>query len=229
MIQEKKCKGTGKAKGHGCNKMVPVRIGKRKNRHYGLGMSCGCYNKWLLNTSEGNEVLRRSRITGKKTLEKEAKAKKRKEKESVKKTSEYRKELQVVVNQIVRVIDIDKGCISCTHGWDKNWTRQRHAGHRLSVGSNPQLRYNLHNIHLQCSVCNNFKSGNSRQYDKGLIEQYGPEYLDKCKALTAQYQSLNLSLTEIKEALIKAKNIRKNMLNGANYTREEVNDILGIY
>ena len=52
MIEYKKCKGSGKAKGHGCGKMV-----KAKFRKYGLGMECKCYHKWLLNTDVGQSIV----------------------------------------------------------------------------------------------------------------------------------------------------------------------------
>ena len=52
MIEFKKCKGNGKAKGHGCGKMV-----KAKFRKYGLGMECKCYHKWLLNTDIGQSIV----------------------------------------------------------------------------------------------------------------------------------------------------------------------------
>ncbi len=121
------------------------------------------------NTDEGKEYLKRIRNIGKKKAEQEDKKKLREQKQSIRKKSYYEKQLQTEVNRIVRLIDFDKGCISCNHGTDK-FTRQAHAGHKKSVGSNPTLRYHLDNIHKQCSICNAQLGGNPHEYYKGLVK-----------------------------------------------------------
>ena len=115
--------------------------------------------------------------------EKQIKSKVKQQKESIKSKSYFEKLLQTEINSIVRLIDNDNGCISCDHGWTKEATRQFHAGHRLSVGSNPTLRFNLFNIYKQCSICNNWKSANEREYDKGIVNHYCIELLEYIKQL----------------------------------------------
>ena len=36
---------------------------------YGLGKKCGCYGRWLVSTTEGNKVLDKAKIKGKKIVE----------------------------------------------------------------------------------------------------------------------------------------------------------------
>jgi hypothetical protein len=47
----KRCKGTSKAIGYGCNEPQQERI-------FGLGKKCGCYKEWLLHTPQGQEYLK---------------------------------------------------------------------------------------------------------------------------------------------------------------------------
>jgi hypothetical protein len=62
MLTEKKCHGTGKGKGHGCGKIVPVHVKGRSNRIYGLGVSCECYPSWLYGSKEGKDKNSKSKI-----------------------------------------------------------------------------------------------------------------------------------------------------------------------
>jgi len=149
--------------------------------------------------------------------------------DSARSKSYFEKQLQTEINSIVRLIDNDKGCISCDHGWSKEPTRQWHSGHRLSIGSNPTIRYNLFNIYKQCSICNNWKSGNERMYDKGIIDHYYIELLDYIKQLPNEYKEIHLSIDELKTAIIKAKQVKKEILSGKDYSRKKINDFIGIY
>lgn len=220
MIEYKKCKGTGKAKGYGCGI-------KSNRRHYGLCPDC--YRDWLLNTPEGKEQIKRSTIRGKKFVEKETKIRNKEQKQSIKNKAYFEGKLQDLVNEIVRMIDAGKGCISCSHGWLTNWTRMKHAGHRLSVGSNASLRFNILNIFSQCSVCNNFKSGNEREFDKGLLEHYGPDQVEKVTQLKAKYPELHLTILDLQEAIKNAREVKKRILAGEDFTREQINELIGIY
>jgi len=221
-VKPKKCKGTGKALGFGCG--VPTLY-----RKYGLGLNCGCYRDWLLNTPNGQEVIRKSTITAKKKVKRNVSKKTREQKEVLKNKSAFEKDLQTLVNKIVRLVDIDRGCISCTHGHYKPWTRQAHAGHYKSVGGNPTLRFNFDNIHKQCSICNNHKHANIEEYQKGLKSRYGTDYFEYVESLTSKFKVLNLSIPELKEAIIKARKIIKEIEQGKDFTRTELNLILNIY
>lgn len=76
---------------------------------------------------------------------------------------------QRAVNALVKARDAGKPCISCgcldAYEWD--------AGHYLSRGARPELRFDLSNIALQCAACNRHKGGNQAQFRLGLIARIG--------------------------------------------------------
>jgi hypothetical protein len=81
---------------------------------------------------------------------------------------------QVACNAYIRERDKYRACISC--GRFNNV--KRNAGHYLSVGSHPELRFDERNIHVQCEACNSFLSGNVAAYRVGLIARVGQEVVD---------------------------------------------------
>lgn len=97
---------------------------------------------------------------------------------------------QSTVNRLCLLLDQGKPCISC--GRPDQGGRLRNAGHFKSRGANSGLRYDLRNIHLQCTHCNLYASGNVEGYRQGLLERYGSaivNYLDtapRVRAWTAQ-------------------------------------------
>lgn len=219
-MSEKKCKGTGKATGQGCGDKKPI---------HKFGLCLACFKGWLFGTDEGKIYLNSIQIKARKDVQTQSKQAFKQKKEETRTKSYFEKILQGEINQIVRLIDADKGCISCDHGWHSKATRQFHAGHRISVGANDTLRFNVYNIYKQCSICNNFKSANEREYDKGLIKYYGLSMLEYVRILPVQFPSLHLSKEELKEAIIKARRIKKEILEGKDYTRQQINDQIGIY
>lgn len=50
---------------------------------------------------------------------------------------------------------------------------QWEAGHYLSKGARPELRFVLANINLQCHRCNVQLSGNQAKYRIGLVDKIG--------------------------------------------------------
>jgi hypothetical protein len=109
-------------------------------------------------------------------------------KERIKPKAKWLAELQAVFNKYVRLRDINDGCISCDKpsGWHGQW----HAGHYYSRGHSSSLRFNLWNCHRQCSVCNNYLSGNIGEYTPKLINKIGQtkfNYLLSHKSNVASY------------------------------------------
>ena len=96
--------------------------------------------------------------------------------ERVKPRAKWLAELQALVNQyIVHVRDKDEACITCGTRNDIKYD----AGHYRTVGSSPELRFELTNIAKQCSVqCNVHKSGARAEYQVAIIEKYGQDHLD---------------------------------------------------
>jgi hypothetical protein len=85
---------------------------------------------------------------------------------------------QALVNKFVRTIrDASEPCISCGR-----YTGQMHAGHYLSIGSHPHLRFNTRNIAKQCSTCNNHLSGNLIEFRKGLVARHSVEFVESLEA-----------------------------------------------
>jgi hypothetical protein len=216
----KKCKGTSKAIGYGCGK---------SNIPHKFGLCSVCFRQWLFDTNSGLAFLESTKIRAKKQVQIEVKKGFNQKKEDAKSKSYFEKLLQTEINSIVRLIDTDKGCISCDHGWDGQWRRQRHAGHRISIGSNPTLRYNMFNIWVQCSICNNYLSGNERMFDKGILHHYGIETLELIKELPSKTGCLSLSKEELKETIEIARQIKKDIISGTDYSRDEINIALKIY
>lgn len=99
----------------------------------------------------------------------------RQAKERVKTRSEWLKEAQAAVNAYVRERDRDLPCVSC----GRYHEGQYHAGHYRSVGSCPELRFDVRQIHKQCAPCNNHLSGNLLNYRPELIRRMGQAVVDE--------------------------------------------------
>tara|TARA_R110002126_G_scaffold64861_4_gene165898 strand:+ start:103 stop:357 length:255 start_codon:yes stop_codon:yes gene_type:complete len=76
----------------------------------------------------------------------------------------------------------------------------------MSVGGHSAaLRYDEDNCHKQCSVCNNYKSGNLSEYRSNLLKKIGLQkvewlegphdpkkyVIEELKAMLTHYQQLN--------------------------------------
>ena len=147
---------------------------------------------------------------------------------------ENKADLQTTINHIARLIDKGVRCIDCERTeakpcWD--------GGHRESRGSNPTLRYNLHNIFKQTRYCNSKSEGNKVAYNEGLIKMYGNIYFDKVNALKLTYKTINLLHSEIPTYLKEARKILRELKKlDLEYSpkqrmalRDEYNKRIGIY
>jgi Zn-finger nucleic acid-binding protein len=215
------CKGKGAAINFkGCGDIKNI---------FRYGLCQKCYGTWLYTTTEGKALIEKSTIKAKKQVSIEGKKELRDQKKEIMRKSEYEGILQSIVNAIVRMVDIDRGCISCSHGWNEPFTRQRHAGHRYSRGAHPAIRFNMFDIFVQCSICNNYLSGNERNFDKGILAHHGQEYLDKLEQIKVDYQELKLTIPELQEAIAKATEVKKQLIKGKYYGRDQINEMIGIY
>ncbi len=95
----------------------------------------------------------------------------------VKSMAQWYDQLQKLVNQyVLHVRDKDKPCCTCG---TTNPAIKYDAGHYRSRGACPELRFELSNIHRQCSVqCNGFKSGARAEYNEFIKAQYGQAHYD---------------------------------------------------
>lgn len=112
-------------------------------------------------------------------------------KQNIKTRSEWLAETQRWFNKFIRLRDSNDSCISC----GRHHTGQYHAGHFRSVGSSPQLRFNELNCHKQCSVCNNYLSGNQLKYRERLISKIGRSQVEQ---LESNNEAAHYSIDEIK-------------------------------
>lgn len=84
------------------------------------------------------------------------------------------KQAQVAFNAWVRERDRARPCVSCgtlRAAWD--------AGHYLSTGARPELRFDEANVHKQCVQCNHNKSGNTVLFRLELIRRIGQAEVDR--------------------------------------------------
>ncbi len=108
--------------------------------------------------------------------------------------SKLKEDAQKWFNKFIRLRDQDLPCISCGHIQG----RQFHAGHYKPVGNNQQLRFNELNCHKQCSICNNYKSGNLAEYRISLIKKIG---LENVEALEQDTSTKKYSVIDLKEII----------------------------
>jgi len=118
--------------------------------------------KWgYANKSKGSEIKRK--------LQKKKDVVRKKE---LKSRGDWYRELQAVVNYYVKHIKENNGpCRTCgTH----NPGIKYDAGHYIAVGHNMDLRFELTNIHIQCSMqCNQFGRGMPVEYGEFIKQEYG--------------------------------------------------------
>ena len=130
-------------------------------------------------------------------------------KETIKPKSKWLAELQALVNKYVRLRDINDGCISCDKPSD--WQGQWHCGHYFSRGHSSSLRFNLWNMHKQCSACNNHLSGNIGEYTPKLISKIGMTRYNHLESHKSDITSYDIEW--IKRAIKVAKKAVKRLDN----------------
>lgn len=91
--------------------------------------------------------------------------------EKLKSKSAWAREAQAAVNTFIRLRDADLPCISCGRFHQGSYD----AGHYLSRGARPELRFDELNIHKQCVPCNQHLSGNIVLYRVALLEKIGAD------------------------------------------------------
>ncbi len=157
----------------------------------------------------------------KKSQEKREKAKRaeiKKRKQSLKTKGDLTREAQIAFNSYIRQRDKNKECISSGRklsdggiggGFD--------AGHYRSVGSAPNFRFCLLNVHGQSKHDNNYLGGNIVEYRKRLIKRIGIEAVEKIEADNKPRHYSRDDLTRIKKIFAKrAKLYEKKFRGGKN-------------
>jgi hypothetical protein len=142
--------------------------------------------------------------------EKQRKQANKQTRENLKSLGDYKEELQTQINKIVRLIDFGCGCISCG-----TKSGQFQAGHFRAVGGWDNLRYNLNNIFLQCSTCNDpkRKGGNVIKFRENLLSKFGAEYMNYLDDLNVIYPFFKWNKIELQEKTAICKEIVKELIN----------------
>lgn len=130
-------------------------------------------------------------------------------KEAIKTRTQHYNELQTLVNRFVRLRDKDEPCCTCG---TTNPDIKYDAGHMLSRGSHPETRFNLFNIHRQCSKrCNVLGSGMRYEYELFMIEKYGQDVLDKLKGPHPLLKVQFPNIEDIQREKVKFRKMIKNL------------------
>ena len=222
MKTEKKCKGHGKALHfEGCGKLVQT-----NTRRYGLCPKC--FFKWMTETTQGKIHYEKQFISkARKNMEKREKEKAN---ELKNKLTDWPTKLVDKCQEIARLIDHGQPCLA-----RGNHPKQMHGGHVFSKGSNPSMKFNLHNIHRQGAQSNHFQADDTLLRE-GLVREYGQEYFDFISGMRAM-EPLKLSRDEYHEAYKRACEVaNKYRRAGKTFTAKErmeertkVNMTLGVY
>ena len=120
--------------------------------------------------------------------------------------ADYMREAQAAFNGYIRVRDASRPCISCGRYHDG----QNHAGHYLSVGANPAIRFEPLNVWKQCAPCNTYLSGNAVNYRRALVELIG---IEKVEWLEGPHEPQKYTVDDLiaikKEYVAKRKELEK--------------------
>lgn len=137
-------------------------------------------------------------VCGPRCAQKSVKADKRREAEetrarrvALKSRRDWLSDAQVAFNRWVRARDAALPCISCGKATGSNWD----AGHYLTVGARPELRFTPDNCHKQCVKCNQHLHGNTAMYRVGLIARIG---LERVEALEGPHPPAKWSVDELR-------------------------------
>ena len=97
-------------------------------------------------------------------------------KEAVKTLPVLKAEAQQAFNAFIRARDFGRPCICC--GASMNWARDKpggeiDAGHYLSIGSAPHMRFVEGNVHAQRKSCNKPGGAKRHAFRAGMVARIG--------------------------------------------------------
>jgi hypothetical protein len=122
----------------------------------------------------------RKRATEQAKAEKADRVSLRARKLAIKPRKWWLKRAEAAFNEWVRTRDAERPCVSC--GRHK---ATYDAGHYMTVGSCPELRFDEANVHKQCVQCNRDLHGNSIRYRARLLRLIGPAGVDRLEGPNA--------------------------------------------
>lgn len=159
-------------------------------------------------STEHGALIAEQLLTKKKAQEAKAERKAdRERKEELKSRGDLIAEVQVAFNAYIRERDKDKPCICCGKFFDERDTLtggQWDAGHYLSRGSAPHLRFDERNVHRQLKGHNRPGGTTREKFRAGMIARIG---LEELEALEADQASRNWTNDDLRR--MKAEYIQK--------------------
>jgi hypothetical protein len=121
----------------------------------------------------------------------------RERRERLKTRSDWTKEAQRSFNAWIRARDAGRPCICCGQPFESDRLGGAvDAGHYLSVGSAPNLRFVEDNVHAQRKNCNRPGGTTRASFRAGMIERIG---LARVEALEADQLPRHYSVDDLKE------------------------------
>lgn len=198
-----KCIGTSKdTYGLGCRT-------EQEKRKLGLGIECGCYSNFLLNTPKGQERIKR--ISVKVTKPRKDLETAKLNKKSRTSLGALKKQTQILFNSYIRLRDENLPCISSGIPYKHDFD----AGHCFPVGSYEGLRFEYDNVHGQSIGDNRFKEGNHVDYLINLPNRIGLERFKSLVKKAEDYKKNGCKFTKMelleiqKEVRAKIKELKK--------------------
>lgn len=117
--------------------------------------------------------------------------------------AKLKKELFTLIQLLARLQEVDKygygKCISC---WKRIKRNEWDGWHYISR-THMATAFDLRNIHLQCKNCNGNLHGNTVEYRKSLVQQYGEDFVKDLEERKNQVKEYTI---EELEALIAQTN-----------------------
>lgn len=201
MIQpkKKKCKGTGKAIGYGCNELIfPHRY----------GLCSDCFKLWLF-SNDGLETLQKSIITGKKKAVKEKKSTERKKKSDFN-TSAAMSLADTYFSRFIRLQHSEDGYCTCYTCGTIKGIKEVDNGH-YQKRTHKTTRYHENNCRPQCKTCNGDTLHNGKQVEFriNLVNEIGITAVEEIEYMAKTSENRNTSFFKEK----------------ADYYRAAVNDL----
>jgi hypothetical protein len=99
----------------------------------------------------------------------------REARERIKPRGKWVAEAQAAFNEFIRLRDAALPCISC----DRHHEGSYDAGHYLTTGAKPELRFDEANVHKQCVPCNRHLHGNLVLFRAALLRKVGQAEVDR--------------------------------------------------
>lgn len=175
--KKKKCEGTGKAKGNGCNELKYI-------HRYGLCINC--FGKWLYSTTEGKEMLYKAAIRAKKdNIKKEQKRIREAKKENNEKNAMSLAD--TYFSRYIRLKHSERGKCTCYTCGTIKPIKEVDNGHYMKRG-HKSTRFHENNCRPQCKVCNGNTLHNGKQVEFriNLINEIGLKEVEEIEKLSKE-------------------------------------------